>query len=270
MGGSGITRIERPLTGGHGRFELAGAILALGQEVDPAIDLSAQWSHLHRLAMRLQRRTPPTAAVGDRVYALNETLFAEAGFSVAASVRDPRGEFLDRLLERRRGGPVGLTVLYLTLAGSIDLTLEPVALGGHLFARLQAAGGEVFLDPEAGGVSLFRQELAQAVAGFGNRPARPVPLDRHGMVARFLREVKAGFLVRGDLEHALWAVNRLLALDPDQAPELRERGRLYEGMHEYAAAIADYSQYLERLPSANDADSVRGRLHHLCRTARLH
>ncbi|HKJ77723.1 MAG TPA: tetratricopeptide repeat protein [Gammaproteobacteria bacterium] len=249
---------------------MAETILALAQEVDPGIDLPGQRALLHRLVTHLRLRTPPTSHVGDRVYLLNEYLFAEEGFTVAVSVGDPRGEFLDRILERRRGGPVGLTVLYLSLADQLGLTLEPVALGGHLFARLQAAGGEVFLDPANGGVSLFRQELARAVSAVGNRSTRPVPLDGRGMVARFLREVKAGFLVQGDLEHALWAVNRLLALDPDEAPELRERARLHEGMHEYAAAIADYHRYLERLPSANDAEAVRGRLDHLCRAARLH
>ena len=270
MGGSGSTSIQMLPGRERSRLDLAEAILALAQEVDPSVDLAEQWSRLHDLTNTLRVRTPPTSNVGDRVYTLNEFLFAEYGFTVAVSVREPRGEFLDRVLERRRGGPVGLTVLYLTLAGQLDLTLEPVALGGHLFARLQAAGGEVFLDPANRGISLFRHELTRAVSAVGSHSARPVPLDLRGMVARFLREVKAGFLVQGDRENALWAINHLIAVEPDEAPEFRERGRLHEGMQEYAAAIADYHQYLERLPSASDADAVRGRLDHLCRAARLH
>ena len=268
MDGAGSNRVLPILGRRQGRAELAEAVLALAQEIDPSVDVSRQMAVLHRLSAILHMRIPPTDPVGDRVYALNEYLFMEAGFSARDALRDPRDEFLDRVLERRRGGAVALAILYITLGERLDLTLEPVAVEGRVLARLQAAGGEVFLDPARGGITLFRQELAAGAALCG--VPRPVPLDRSGMLARFLREVKAGFLARGELEHALWAVNRLLLLEPEQAPGLRERARLYEGMREYAAAMADYHHYLELSPSATDAEAVRGRLDHLRHATRLH
>ncbi|MGC1952607.1 MAG: tetratricopeptide repeat protein, partial [Gammaproteobacteria bacterium] len=63
-----------------------------------------------------------------------------------------------------------------------------------------------------------------------------------------------------DRLRALACTDRILAVVPNNAQELRDRGDLYERLECPRAAVADFGRYLELTPEADDAEDVRKRL----------
>jgi len=47
---------------------------------------------------------------------------------------------------------------------------------------------------------------------------------------------------------------------PEQAPELRDRGMIYQELECPRAALADFEAYLERSPEWEDAGEIRDRI----------
>ena len=61
----------------------------------------------------------------------------------------------------------------------------------------------------------------------------------------------------GDDVRALWVVDRLLILAPDDLAERRDRGLVVARLGGSAAALADLEAYLAAIPDAPDAGEVR-------------
>src|ERR1041384_6799719 len=70
------------------------------------------------------------------VEALNRYLFDEQGFEGNASdYYDPRNSMLHRVLERRTGIPITLSVVYMEVGRHAGLRVEGVGLPGHFVVR---------------------------------------------------------------------------------------------------------------------------------------
>jgi regulator of sirC expression with transglutaminase-like and TPR domain len=86
------------------------------------------------------------------------------------------------------------------------------------------------------------------------------PCSRRQIVVRMLRNLKTIYARQKDWERALSVIERLLLVDPDAPTHLRDRGtvlvkagRLWEG-------AVEWESYLNRYPSAQDAESFRHEL----------
>ncbi|MBV8671173.1 MAG: tetratricopeptide repeat protein, partial [Candidatus Eremiobacteraeota bacterium] len=62
---------------------------------------------------------------------------------------------------------------------------------------------------------------------------------------------------------ALSAIALRMALDPDDATELRDRGILFARLRRYDRAIDDLEAYLQRSPNAGDSDHIRTTVQYL-------
>jgi regulator of sirC expression with transglutaminase-like and TPR domain len=75
-----------------------------------------------------------------------------------------------------------------------------------------------------------------------------------------LNNLRGIYLQSGEREKALAATSRIIALMPEAAEELRDRGELYAELECFRAAVADLRHYLTLRPGAPDAAHVRLRL----------
>jgi regulator of sirC expression with transglutaminase-like and TPR domain len=187
---------------------------------------------LDRLALALAAEFGPTDAPGAlaRLDALGAELAAEAegaagepaaearacavvlgerhGFRGDRADYDrPEHSMLDRVLARRRGLPILLSVVYVEVARRAGIALAGVGLPGHFVTGHFGADPPLLLDPFAGGVP-----LPPALA-----PARPVPWAAHEIAMRMLNNLVRAYLARGDLGRSLRAAELRLALPCDAA-----------------------------------------------------
>jgi regulator of sirC expression with transglutaminase-like and TPR domain len=173
--------------------ELALALAAELREVDA----QAALSRLDALGEEVaQARGEPLDAVVD-------VLGRRHGFvGEREQYDDPANSMLDIVLERRRGLPILLSVVYVEVARRAGLALAGVGLPGHFVVGRFEPPPPVLLDPFAGGVRLEDVAPAEHV-----RPWGP-----HETTLRMLNNLVGSFVRRNDLGRAIRAAQLRLEL----------------------------------------------------------
>jgi len=247
------------------------AALAIAAEDDPAADVLGVRARIDAFARTAAERAAGTGNPFRRLDAVNSVLFGDLGLrGEVGTYHDPESSFLHRVLDRRRGIPLSLTLLFLEAARAAGFAGRVVALPGRAVARIDFDGRTLWVDPFDGGAPITPEDCREIVARRSGRPGlfRPellkgaAPLD---VVARMLLNLKRAYLAREDYERALAAVERLILVRPRDAREIRDRGILHGYLGQTGRAVFDLSQYLELEPTAPDAAAVRGRLDRLLR-----
>jgi len=89
------------------------------------------------------------------------------------------------------------------------------------------------------------------------------PANKHDMIARLLRNLKAAYLREQDDANALLAVERLLVMRPGDPEEIRDRGLLRYRMRRYGLSLDDLNDYLKRRADAPDQEQIEAHIAHL-------
>ena len=248
---------------------LAEAALWLAADIYPDIDTQHYLRRLQFYAEAVSERLPTRVPLGEVLFHLNDYLFNDRGFSADCSGRcSPESTFIHSVIDNRRGSPLGITLIYLTVGRWMGLPLVALSFPGRILVRYRDADGEVVLDPADGGMPLQEADLAMLLSGTYSLHRRPryrlgrflSTTDDKMLLVRMLRQLKQSYLQRGDAQSALWALEKILLLMPGMASGFRDRGYLYELLDCSMAAAEDYTRYLELMPDASDADVLRKRL----------
>lgn len=261
-------RLRQIVSGPDEGISLAEAALLIAGHGYPELNVAVYLSRIEELAHMLRLRIAEDESIPERVSALNQFLFGDLGFAPnSEDYYDPRNSFLNEVLERRTGIPITLCVIYMELGRKIGLPLQGVSFPGHFLVRCAVPDGAVVLDPYSGGISLGLADLQRRLREVrGGEVSRAivaemlVPASNKEIIVRLLRNLKAIYLRGHDLDRALPIVNWIIAIVPEQIPELRDRGMLYQELECSRAALADFEEVLERSPSCEDADDIRGRI----------
>jgi regulator of sirC expression with transglutaminase-like and TPR domain len=128
---------------------------------------------------------------------------------------NPDNSMLDLVLERRRGLPIALSVVYVAAARRAGIPLAGVGLPGHFVVAHFGATPPLVLDPFGGGARVAVQPGAERLV----RPWHP-----HETALRMLNNLVAGYARRVRLGDAIVAARLRLELPVPDA----ERTRLEE------------------------------------------
>jgi hypothetical protein len=183
---------------------LALAIAAEFRDVDEAAALA----RLDALAADVAG----AAATTDELDALGEVLGSRHGFAGAREEYDhPDNSMLDLVLERGRGLPIALSVVYVATARRAGIALDGVGLPGHyVVGQFHAgSGAPVLLDPFAGGVRI-------AAAALADGPAVVRPWGAHETALRMLNNLVGSYTRRNDLGRAIRAAELRQGLAPER------------------------------------------------------
>ncbi len=271
-------RLAELLSHGTDRFSLAEACLLIAEDAYENLDVNHYLAEIERMAARLRGRLLQADAQA-KVIGLNQFLFEDLGFTGnAEDYYDPRNSYLNEVLERRRGIPISLSILYMEIGRKIGLPLEGISFPGHFLVRLALRGSTLVLDPFSGGEPVsehdLRKLLKRVIAGSGqaglrspDEVAAELPLDQflepashRQVLARVLRNLKNIYREKDEPQRVLQVLNRLLMVQPDAHQELRDRGLAFQKLEAFRAALKDLTDYLEREPEAADADEIRARV----------
>lgn len=241
-------------------LDLAEAALAIAAGGEPGLDPMPWVAELDRLA----------EGVGsfDR---LHGRLFAELGFTGnARRYHDPANSFLDRVIERRVGIPISLSVLVIEVGRRAGIRLEGIGMPAHFLVREPERG--VYLDAFDAGALLDERGCEarfRAVTGAGPEVAfgpemLPV-VTKHEIVARMLANLKAIYRSRGRSRDLEWVQRMRLALPEVPRAEVVElgealamQGRVRDGAREVERAAEEHPELSEALLAA--ARALRARL----------
>jgi len=237
--------------------------LAIAAVEYPELDTGRYREQLDQWADTILSRLSEDPSLEEVIQTLNDFLFLEQGFEGNRDdYYDPRNSFINDVLDRRRGIPLTLSIVYIELGRRLGLPFKGVSFPGHFLVKLSLDGGAVVLDPFNGGISLSEEDLGEllqmsdfdAPGDFGRLLAAARKQD---IVVRLLRNLKVVYQRAGQLEKALDIVNLILAIDESLIPEYRDRGLILTELDCNQAARRDLEHYLAVNPADEDADAIR-------------
>jgi regulator of sirC expression with transglutaminase-like and TPR domain len=248
------------------RLDLARAALAIARSDYPELNVAAYIARLDQLSVQVLRRLEPAAGVHQSIAALNDVLFEDEGYQGNRDdYFDPRNSFLNQVIERQRGIPITLSVLYIEVGERIGLRLQGVGFPGHFLVKYSDDREEIIIDPfnrgEIKSLSSLKK-LLQDLYG-GRVPFHPRLLDavtKKQILIRLLTNLKVIYLRTDDLVKGLSVLQRLLILEPSSAEDLRDRGDVYLRLECFNQALEDFESYLRLSPDAADTPAVRERI----------
>lgn len=191
---------------------------------------------------------------------LSELLFVELGFQ---GERDdyfnPNNSYIDKVISRRRGIPISLSVLTMAVGERAGMDVEGVGFPGHFLVRVGGPQG-VYQDPFNRGDVLDATGLQNLATRFlgtevALHPSYLQPVDCLTVTIRMLANLKNAHRRQGDYARAMLACDHLVELT--QVPEhRRDRGLLAHALRTFGAATEDLAAYLEARPDAKDAQVI--------------
>lgn len=242
------------------------AALAVAALDDPGVDVGRMEQRLDALATRVQAQLPSLRMGGHemlaQVQALRHVLADEEGLSGDTERYDaPENSFIQRVLERRAGLPISLSVIYLEVARRARIPLFGVSFPGHFLVACVAAEEKLVMDPFEGGKVLTEAGCADLLARVAPQvrfhPRMLAPATVPAIAARMLNNLKRLYLARGEGERALQVLDLLLLITPDHPGELRARAAVLAAIGAFRAALADVERCLELSPDAPDLQSLQ-------------
>ncbi|HVM83728.1 MAG TPA: tetratricopeptide repeat protein [Candidatus Binatia bacterium] len=252
-------------------IDIAEAGLALAAMDRERIDPDSYHAHLEAIgaAMTDAAAKEGCDAEGDaglraRAVALSRTIAGNFGYQGdRLTYDDLQNANLMRVIDRRKGLPVALAILYIHAARSQGWQIEGVNFPGHFVVRLHHGGRAAILDPFAGGeicdtADLRRKLKAAAGEKAELQPEHYAPVGNRDILLRLENNLKIRLIQEGELDKAAAVLDRMLLIAPKHAPLYREAGLIQARIGNLNAARAALERFLE----ISDNDSQR---HHVAR-----
>ena len=237
IGTTGRKEIEAALRAVGGRddaqIDIGEAALALAALDRPGVGLDR---YRHQLGLLAAATAEAFAAAGDlrgarRCHAaLTRTIverFAYAGDR--QTYDDLQNANLMHVIDRQRGLPIALGILYLHAGRSQGWTIDGLNFPGHFLLRLEADGERIIFDPFDDGTPLepaAMRALLKASSGSGAEltPEHYAPASNRDILLRLQNNIKIRLLRAEQTEAALAIIESMLMFAPDRPSLWYEAG----------------------------------------------
>ena len=115
---------------------------------------------------------------------------------------DPENSYINRVLEKRLGLPISLSIIYLLVAKRLNIPLYGVGMPGHFLLKYQVGEKEVFLDPFRGATLLSRNDCRDFIeaTGYGFREEYLATVSNRQILERVIRKLIIAYRQRGKNE----------------------------------------------------------------------
>lgn len=206
------------------------AALSLAQLDHSDVELLPYHTLLEAIATRLGVIAGDAESGAERADALAAVLAGEfALIGDDQSYDDPANADMIRVLDRRRGLPVSLSILYVAAARRLGWQADVLDLPGHVLVLVGADAAPVIIDPFAGGGRVGAERLAALLETFG-APGQPVThvaaMPNRAVLVRLLQNQASRAEQAGKGRRALVLYERMTTMAPDYANGWWQRARL--------------------------------------------
>jgi regulator of sirC expression with transglutaminase-like and TPR domain len=236
---------------------IAEAALALASFDRPRVALARYKQHLRAVARDVGRRSAAGASLAARASALNEIILLKHGYSGdELTYDDLQNANLMRVIDRRKGLPVALGILYLAAARAQGWEAVGLGFPGHFLIRLSEGPERVILDPFHGGRTLDAmalRELLKAIAGQEIELTQEhyAPVADREVLLRLQNNLKSRLIQGQQHERAVRVVETMQMLAPDLAELWREAGLIHAQLGNMRAAMSAIEEFIARAPDGS-------------------
>jgi len=249
-------------------IDLGDTAIALALIFLPGVRPERFRNHLKKLASHVadefaQRRRQSEDTLPLRVAVLKKIIHEAHGYKGDTETYDDiQNASLIRVIDRRKGLPIALGILYIVLARSQGWNIDGLNFPGHFLVRMEKEGERVILDPFKDGKEMNAAELRQllkSIAGKGAELSHNFyePVGNRDMLVRLQNNLKKRLIEGEDYAQAIIVIEAMEALAPDEYRTLFDKGVLYAKLGQTHQAMTALEQYIERTPSPADKHQAR-------------
>lgn len=234
------------------------ACLLIAAHFTSGLDVEAQLQRLDELAEGVAAPT---------IEELRAHLFGRLAYhGNVSNYGDPENSYLNRVIDRRTGIPITLSVLTMEVGRRVGVELLGIGMPGHFVVR-DAGNDGLFVDPFSGGVTLGPGAIRQL---FAHHHGPDVPFDeafldpspRVAIIARVLGNLRNVFATDGD-PFRLATVLQLRSVVPGVSPmERRELAQAYAALGRFPEAAAEL-EALAKVAGPAEAERLLSTARHL-------
>jgi len=246
---------------GDGPHDIATAALMLAALDHPEKKLAPYRSHLQELASAARAEAEFARNADGAARALGHLIAGRYNYDGERMVYDdPANADLIQVIDRRRGLPVALGILYMHAGRAANMQAQGLFAPGHFLLKLTVRGTEALIDPFNGGATVERERISPSVGmpALMSEPApteEPNPLETVSDIDVLLRlqnNIRNRALKNRDSVRALEIGRRMASIAPRRPPLWLELGRLEEATGALSAARSAYTNCI-RHARAGDA-----------------
>ncbi len=254
---SGRKELEEDLrrVGGQAdaEIDLAGAALTLAALDRPRVSLERYRHHLSLLTRDtadLSAKLGAEGSLDQRAEALKQVILGRYEYQGDQQTYDSlQNANLMRVIDRRRGLPVALGILFLHSARAQGWQMDGLRFPGHFLLRLARGGERVILDPFNDGNRLETADLRRMLKALAGqeaelRPEYTAAAGNREILLRLQNNIKVRLVEDQRPEEALEIVESMLMLAPGEPTLWREAGILHAHLENLRAAILSLENFL--------------------------
>ncbi len=219
-----------------------GLALVIAQLRYPELDMALALRELDDLATVMGVWLEGVPAGRARAEAFVHVFCRELGYHGNQNhYHDPDNSYLNKVLERRVGLPITLSVVCMAIGRRLGLHIDGLNLPAHFMARYEDEVGAWLLDPFHAAVVPEAETAAYLTKLFG----REITLGSDALEAvtprdvasRMLRNLRSVYVVNRDVDMVLRLLDLLVLVEPNAAMYWQERGYLAQSLDEYETAV---------------------------------
>ncbi len=229
------------------------------------LDIQDELDSFNQLHSVLVSRLKKDSPILEKLNEISEYLFFELGFSGDVdNYYDPKNSFINEVLNRRKGIPITLAILYMELASRLGIIVEGIGMPGHFLVGAYDESEKYYVDVFNKGIVVNKEEC---MAMFDSRASKALAwddrylssVDNRYIISRLLRNLKYIYLNDSRNIKAYEVIDILVGLEPDNVFEIRDRGMIGFRVGQHKQSVIDLKKFLEKEPvgrSAVEASSV--------------
>ena len=225
---------------------LDAAALELAALDHPGVSLSPYLETLEDFTERVSEQ-PQGGTPGGRVSALAAVLSEEEGFrGDRQTYDDPANADLIEVMNRRRGLPVSLSILYVAVARRLGWPADALNTPGHVLVRLGPEHAPLIVDPFNGGATVGAPQLASLLGQAPTlAPEHFAPMSNRLVLVRLLMNQATRAEQAGRPQRALSLYQRITTIAPEHGHGWWERARIELVLREVEPARTSLAAMLE-------------------------
>lgn len=174
------------------RRQLEKAILLLARFGNPTLRTLEYSKKLDKIAQQIGSDVAYTPSLSEKMHIMLQFIFRDLRFrGDSKNYHDTENAFIDRVIDRRKGLPIILSLIVMFVSRRLDLPFHGVNMPIHFMLMYQTHNQEILIDPFDGGTIVTYDQCYYFLKknGIEPRPEHLQKADEADILARCIRNL---------------------------------------------------------------------------------